>query len=972
MSIAHAAYELLQSTFINEINSDAFVLRHKKSGARLLLLSNDDNNKVFNIGFRTPPEDNTGLPHILEHSVLCGSDKYPVKEVFVELCKGSLNTFLNAMTYPDKTVYPVASCNDKDFQNLMDVYLSSVLHPSIYDKPEIFMQEGWHYEIESADAPIIINGVVYNEMKGAFSSPDEVLSRYIKQAMFPDNAYANESGGDPDYIPELTYEQFIDFHKKYYHPANSYIFLYGDMDMDEKLDWLDKEYLSKYDYLEVDSEIRDQEPFTAPVDKEIGYSIGEGEETAGKTYLSVSNCLNFGMDSKMNLAFRVLDYALLTVPGAPLKQALLDAGIGKDIYGGYEDGLKQNMFSVVAKDTDNEKMPQFLQVIESTLRKVCEEGLDKQTLLAGVSHFEFRFREADFGSMPKGLIYALQSLDSWLYDEEQPFLFLSYEDDFAWLKEKLEEDGFFEGLIKKWLLDNPHTVRLALVPVPGLAAKKDAELAKALAEKKAAMSDTEVEELVEKVRRFKEYQEAEDSEEDLQKIPLLSVADINPESEKFIYEEKKLDGHTVIHTPLFTGGINYVKLLYPIDGMSADDIHWLSLLTCVWGLVDTENYSYLALSNEVNIQTGGMSTELNAYQSMTEPGKYRSFLEISFKALCDKTDKAMELVEEILLRSRFDSEKRIREIIAENKSRMQDYLLQGSHAAAVARVQAYGSPYAAFGDHVKGYSFYQFIEELEAGYETRKAEIAEQLRKMAVRVLQGNALLQITADEEGYGKFTEAVKPLLEKTGGIEVTEENQIEALGMLNEGFKTPGMVQYVARGGNFRQKGYEYTGALMVMKTMLGFDYLWTNLRIKGGAYGCMCGFGKSGDSYLVSYRDPNLTRTNDTYLGISDYLKNVKLDERERTKYIIGTISDLDTPRSPKIKGALALSAWMSGVTDEMQAKERSEILNCTEEDIRGLAPVVEAVLDTNQICVIGSEEKIEEAKELFGCVKPLFK
>ena len=297
MSIAHAAYELLQSTFINEINSDVFVLRHKKSGARLLLLSNDDNNKVFNIGFRTPPEDNTGLPHILEHSVLCGSDKYPVKEVFVELCKGSLNTFLNAMTYPDKTVYPVASCNDKDFQNLMDVYLSSVLHPSIYDKPEIFMQEGWHYEIESADAPIIINGVVYNEMKGAFSSPDEVLSRYIKQAMFPDNAYANESGGDPDYIPELTYEQFIDFHKKYYHPANSYIFLYGDMDMDEKLDWLDKEYLSKYDYLEVDSEIRDQEPFTAPVDKEIGYSIGEGEETAGKTYLSVSNCLNFGMDS---------------------------------------------------------------------------------------------------------------------------------------------------------------------------------------------------------------------------------------------------------------------------------------------------------------------------------------------------------------------------------------------------------------------------------------------------------------------------------------------------------------------------------------------------------------------------------------------------------------------------------------------------------------------------------------------------
>lgn len=979
MMITHEAYELLKSTFIDEINSDAYILRHKKSGARIMLLSNDDNNKVFSIGFRTPPEDNTGLPHILEHSVLCGSDKYPVKEVFVELCKGSLNTFLNAMTYPDKTVYPVASCNDKDFVNLMDVYLSSVLHPSIYDHPEIFMQEGWHYELESADAPMTINGVVYNEMKGAFSSADEVMSRCIKQAMFPDNAYANESGGDPDYIPELTYEQFIAFHKKYYHPANSYIFLYGDMDMVEKLEWLDREYLSEYDYLEVDSEIREQAPFTEPVDREIEYSIGEGEDTAEKTYLSVSNCLNFGMDSRMNLAFRVLDYALLSVPGAPLKQALLDAGIGKDIYGGYEDGLKQNMFSVVAKDTDKERQEEFLQVIRDTLTKVCEEGLDKQTLRAGLSHFEFRYREADFGSMPKGLIYGLQSMDSWLYDEEQPFLFLTYEDDFAWMKEKLEEEDFFEGLIRTWLLDNPHTVRMALVPVPGLAAKKEAELAKKLAQKKAAMSAEEVDALVEKVRLFKEYQEAEDSEEDLAKIPLLSVSDINPNSEKFVYEEKKLDGHTVIHTPLFTGGINYVKLLFPIDGMTADDIHWLSLLTGVWGLVDTEKYSYLTLSNQINIETGGMNAEVNAYQLMAEPGKYKSFMEVSFKALCGKTDKALELVEEILLHSKFDSEKRLREIIAQAKSGMQGYLMQGSHAVAVTRAQAYGSPYAAFGDHVKGYSYYQFIEDLEANYQEKKGEIMEKLQAMAIRCLTGNTLLQITADEDGYGKFADAVVPFLNSIAGKvadsaaeNAAAENVITELGRLNEGFKTPGMVQYVARSGNFRKQGLDYTGALLVMKTMLGYDYLWTNLRIKGGAYGCMCGFGKSGDGYLVSYRDPHLTRTNDIYKGISEYLQNIRLDERTRTKYIIGTISDLDTPRTPKIKGALALSAWLSGVTDEMQAKERSQVLNCTEEDIRGLAPIVEAILGTDQICVIGSEEKIEGAKELFGQVRPLFK
>ncbi len=970
MSVNHAAYELLQSATISEINSEATVLRHKKSGARILLLSNDDNNKVFNIAFRTPPEDNTGLPHILEHSVLCGSEKYPVKEVFVELCKGSLNTFLNAMTYPDKTVYPVASCNDKDFQNLMDVYLSSVLQPAIYRHPEIFMQEGWHYELESADAPMTINGVVYNEMKGAFSSPDEVLNSCLKQYIFPDNAYAYEYGGSPDDIPKLTYEQFLAFHHKYYHPANSYICLYGDMDMEEKLDWLDREYLSRYDYLEVDSEIADQKPFEKPVDKVIEYSVGEGESTGGKAYLAASGCLDFGMDSRMNLAFRILDYALLNVPGAPLKQALLDAGIGKDIYGGYEDGLKQNLFTVVAKDTDQEKGQEFLQVIERTLRKVCEEGLDKKTLLAGISYYEFKYREADFGSYPKGLVYALQSLDSWLYDEDKPFLFLSYEEDFAWIKEKLEEDGFFEGLIRKWLLDNPHTVHLTLVPVPGLAAKKDAELAKALAAKKEAMSGAEREALVEKVRRFREYQEAEDSEEDIQKIPMLSVSDISPEAERLVGGEKQMGDYTVFHTPLFTGGISYVKLLYPIDGMSAEDVRWLTLLTNVWGLVDTDRRSYLELCNEINIQTGGISGDVNAYQLVSDPGKYRSFLEVSFKALGDKIKEAVALIEEILLHSVFDGEKRIHDIIALNQSRMREYLTQAGHSAAVNRVMAYGSPSGAFADQVKGYGFYQFIEELEAGYEEKKTEIADRLKSMAARCLSVRPLLQITADEKGYADFTEAVKPLLEKTGGKTETAQNRIEALGRLNEGFKTPGMVQYVARGGNFRVKGYEYTGALQVMKTMLGFDYLWTNLRIKGGAYGCMCGFGRSGDAYFVSYRDPHLTRTDEIYRGIPEYLRRIELSERERVKYIIGTISNMDMPRSPKVKGLRALSAWLSGVTDEMLARERKEVLDCTETELRGLAPLVEAVLEADQFCVVGSEEKIEGAKELFGRVLPL--
>ena len=445
------AYEIEEQKTLGDLNAKGLVLRHKKSGARIAVISNDDENKVFMIGFRTPTENSTGVAHIIEHTVLCGSEKYPVKDPFIELAKGSLNTFLNAMTYPDKTIYPVASCNDKDFSNLMSVYMDAVFHPNIYKYEEIFKQEGWHYELEDEDSPITINGVVYNEMKGAFSSADDVLSRQILNSLFPDTCYANESGGDPEYIPDLTYEEYLNFHRRYYHPSNSYIYLYGDMDVEERLQWLDEEYLCHYEKTEPDSDIKTQKAFATPVELTKNYSISSGESEENNTYLSYNLVLGTTLDARLYQAFDILDYVLVGAPGAPIKKALTDAGIGSEISGGYDSSIKQPTFSIIAKNANASDKERFLAIIKETLEQLVKEGLNKKSLLAGINSAEFRYREADYGSSPRGLLYGIQCLESWLYDDSAAFLHLEANKVYAYLKEQVETN-YFEDLIQKYFL----------------------------------------------------------------------------------------------------------------------------------------------------------------------------------------------------------------------------------------------------------------------------------------------------------------------------------------------------------------------------------------------------------------------------------------------------------------------------------------------------------------------------------------
>ncbi len=966
-------YELLQQKTLQDLQSEGYLLRHKKSGARVLLMENKDENKVFSIGFRTPPEDSTGVPHILEHSVLCGSKNFPVKDPFVELVKGSLNTFLNAMTYPDKTVYPIASCNDKDFQNLMHVYMDAVFYPNIYQHDEIFRQEGWSYNLESEEDELTYNGVVYNEMKGAFSSPEGVLDRVVLNTLFPDSTYANESGGDPEVIPELSYEQFLDFHRKYYHPSNSYIYLYGDMNMEEKLNWLDEMYLSKFDTLEIDSEICMQKPFDAIKEVEMNYSISSNESEEDNTYLSYNKVIGTSLDRELYQAFQVLDYALLSAPGAPLKKVLVDAGIGKDIMGSYDNGILQPIFSVVAKNANPEQKDRFVSLIEETLAEIVKNGMDKKALEAGINYHEFRYREADFGNYPKGLMYGLQMFDSWLYDDSKPFLHVEATETFAFLKEQVEK-GYFEQLIQTYLLDNTHGAIVMVRPEKGRTARMEKELAARLQAYKETLSSEEVAELVKATHQLVEYQESEDDPKNLEKIPVLRREDISRDIAPIQNEVLDYNGTPVIFHEIETNGIGYIDLLFDLSGISEEMLPYAGILQTVLGMIDTKNYEYGELFNEINVHTGGIGTSLELYPNVTKvrEKEFKATFEIKAKALYDKLPVAFDMMLEILTESKLDDEKRLKEILSMSKSRLQMRFQSAGHTTAALRALSYWSPLSKFKDLTSGIGYYEVIRRLEENFEEEKGTLIANLQTLVKMLFRPDSMMvSYTATREGLDGVETLVRQLKNKLF-TEVPEYNPcIIHCEKRNEGFKTSSKVQYVARVGNFMDASMEYTGALQILRVILSYDYLWQNVRVKGGAYGCMSNFTRLGEGYFMSYRDPNLEKTNAIYEGVVDYLRAFSVSERDMTKYIIGTISNMDQPMTPVAKGDRSMNLYMNQVSEEMIRKERAEVLDATEEDIRGLAQIVEAILKNNYFCVIGSEEKIEEQKAMFMEIRSIF-
>lgn len=966
------AYDLVKEEALTDLNSVGYMLKHKKTGAKVAVISNDDVNKVFSIGFRTPPEDSTGVAHIVEHTVLCGSREFPAKDPFVELVKGSLNTFLNAMTYPDKTVYPIASCNDKDFQNLMHVYMDAVFYPNIYKKEEIFKQEGWHYELNDVEDAITYNGVVYNEMKGAFSSPEQQLYRLIQSSLFPDTAYGVESGGDPKDIPTLTYENYLEFHKKYYHPSNSYIYLYGDMDVEEKLRWMDEKYLSHFSYAPVDSEIKFQKPFAKTKEVVEAYPLTEGEDSKDKTYISYNTVVDTSLNKELYVAFQILEYVLIDNPGAPLKQALLDKGIGKDILSSYDNGILQPVFSIIVKDANEEQKDAFMDILTSTLQKLVKEGLDEQALLAAITYFEFKYREADFGSYPKGLMYGLQMFDSWLYSDTEIFTHILANDTFAFLKQQIKS-GYFEKLIEKYLLHNAHSTIVIVKPEEGLTAKKDALVAEELAKYKASLSQEQLEQLVKDTKALKAYQEEPSTQEELESIPMLTREDMKKEVRPLISQEREAEGQKIIFQDVYTNGIAYIKFVFDISELTKL-APYLSLLTTALGYMNTEAHTYLEFSNETNIYTGGLLADTNTYSQVGKKDAYKFTFELRTKVLYENIKKAMSLLKEMVFTTDFSDDKRLLEIIVEAKSRLQMKLNGSGHSAALTRSMSYFSELAKLNDEMEGIAYYNFLCDLEKNFAKKSKQVKEIFKQILLyAVNKENMLMSVTADEDGYKAFVEAMPEFLSAVE--EKRTQSKPEAdISMLahgkQEGFKYAGQVQYVARSGNFFDAGLSYHGALQVLKVIMGYDYLWNNVRVKGGAYGCMCGFAVTGNAYFVSYRDPGLKETNAIYEKAYEYVENFEVSDRDMTKYMIGAISNLDTPLTPSAIGTRSFNAYMNGMTEEYLQTTRNQVLEVTQEDIRALAPIIKVFVEQGNLCVIGNEKKIEENEELFDHITSL--
>lgn len=973
------AYELVQEEMLADSASHGLVLRHKKSGARICVLSNEDDNKVFCIGFRTPPKDSTGVAHIIEHTVLCGSDKFPLKDPFVELIKGSLNTFLNAFTAPDKTMYPVASCNEQDFKNLMDVYMDAVFHPNIYHYREIFMQEGWHYELDSKEGELKLNGVVYNEMKGAFSSPEQQLWREIMHSLYPDNAYGVESGGDPVHIPELTYEDYLDFHRTYYHPANSFIYLYGNMDVKERLEWLDQAYLGAYDRITVDSDIPMQQVFNGCLEKRTSYPVTKDADTKGKSYLSYNVMVGDCNQVKLCTAMKLLEVVLLSAAGAPLKQALVQAGLAEDVISTFSDDMKQPFFSIVAKNSDPEKKEEFLNIIRTTLEKIVNEGVPERSLRAAINNAEFRYREADYGNMPKGLIIGMMVLSGWMFNEEGAFAYLHGNEVLAELKSEIGT-GYYEELIRKYLLNPEHATLFLMEPECGLTEKREEELKQKLADYKASLTDSEIEEILAAQERLRKYQDTPNTKENIEKLPLLKRSDLRKEALPLISELKTAAGLPLVAQEVFTNGIAYLKLYFDVHEVPAELVGYLGILSAAMGYMDTDHYSFLELDNEVNIETGGISTMLDTFLRKGSDTYYRPEFGFQAKVLYDKLDKAAELMEEMIFRTHLSDTARLKEILLELKSKLAMRLNMAGHQAAAIRAQSYQFEKAVYDDKTNGIDYYRLIDHLVGHFEEEKDHLAAILTKLCGIVFRKeNLIISITAEREGIEKTEAAVVSLINALPGSPAAREDVTYRPAEFGfptekkqEAFTFPGQVQYVAKSGNYYKTGEPYSGAMNVMNNMLSMDYLWDKVRVHGGAYGCMCSYSNLNGTYtLVSYRDPNLAETLEVYDEAWKFLEKFDAQEREMTKLIIGTLSNIDMPLTPQASGARSFNLFMNGSKYEQLQKERDEMLSATAEDIRSFAQLFKKVMEQDCICVVGSEAKVQENKELFRSVEALF-
>lgn len=962
-------FSLLEKKELKDIQGIGYIYEHNKTKAKICFIRTEDENKTFSISFRTPPTDDTGVAHILEHSVLCGSKKYPIKDPFNELAKGSLNTYLNAMTYSDKTMYPVASVNDKDFHNLVDVYLDAVFYPNIYNTRQTFEQEGWHYELDDIEGKVSYKGVVYNEMKGVFSSPEQILLRRIQQELFMNHPYSHESGGDPSAIVDLTYEDFLDFHQTYYHPSNSYIFYYGDMNIERELEYLDSNYLSHFDYLGIQSEIPLVERFSAQKKLEVTYPVS-GDEADNQCYLSYNVVLCETQKTVEGLGFDLLEYLLIDAPGASLKEALIKAGIGEDVFSSFDGSIREGSFSIIAKNCRKDQEAQFIEVIETELRRIAEVGFDEKRVVSALNKFEFRAKEADFGSYPKGVIYCIKAMETWLYGYS-PFINFEYTQIFEAVKAELK-NGLLQSLVKEYFLNNNHKVHLTLIPDPTFNEKKQAVVLKRLETYESGLDVAAKDRLIQHTKDLVAFQDEPETKENLEKLPLLTLEDLPREKKEFIVDRHFVkDTQLLLHSANATN-IAYVKCSFDVSFIPEYQLPLLSILSRLLLNMNTRQHSYAALSDEINGNTGGIGVNLSVYDHKSSTKYFAPRLEIQGKCFVPQLNTMYELMKEILTETDFSDVVRMKELINENKSRMQMRLVPSGHSTAQLRAQSYFSKSDSYKERLRGVEFYKELVLWQERSEKDLSELASLLQKMLAQIVTSDRLtLGITASEEymstveGYTESFIHSLPYQE-----DALEPAEIDLIGTSNEGFMTTSDVQYVALASDYLTQGFEYHGSMKVLNTIINLEYLWNTIRVKGGAYGAFSSIGRNGIVSFVSYRDPNLKTTLEVYEQLAEFIESIDLDERELTKYIIGTISPLDQPLTCSQENEKAMALYFSEVTHEDIMKNRYEILDTTNEKLKSYREFFQKVLSNYWLCVVGNEKTIEDNKDIFKSIEHL--
>lgn len=959
-------YKLIEEKYIDEVASNCKVYTHIKTGARVLTLENNDDNKAFGIGFRTPPERGNGVCHIVEHCVLSGSRKFKTKEPFMDLIKSSLQTFLNAMTFPDKTIYPVSSRNEKDFYNLMDVYLDAVFHPAIYEEEKIFLQEGWNYELKDKEDDLKYNGVVYNEMKGVYSASENLVSDAMVFALHEDSSYGVDSGGDPKLIPSLSYEEFKDYHKKYYHPSNSYIYLYGNQNMEEALDFIDKNYLQDFDKADINSEIILNDEIKKTKDVEITFSASKEEMKDKIDYLSKGWTLGYA-DSKMDVFMRdFLAELLIDAQGGPLKKAIFDAGLAEDVYAETSSSLPLDL-SIVLKNTEADKKDEFLKILRESLEKLVAEGIDKDLLEATLNKFEFIFREG--GGTQKAIIYYIRALNSWLYDQS-PLDALYYNDVLSEVKEKLN-DGFVEKYIKEKLLDNEYSVNLIARPELNKNHREEEELKKELQELKAKMSDEEIKEIVKKSRDLEEYQNQEDSQENKDTIPSLELSDIDEKVTEYPVEEDKLGDVVYLKTHQETNGIVYTTLSHDISFIEKEEIETMSLLLSLIGLIDTKNYTYEELNNEIYKATGGISFNPSVYVDAKDKEKYVLRMNIKMKSTADKLGRGLEIIDEIMNQSILDSKKRIKELLNILKSRIESTMLQNGHQFIISILKSYYSRVADIQSHIGGLNYYDFMRDLVENFEEKWEDFEKESEKIYEKLfVRDNLIISTAGNLEDLNK----IKPELEKyINSLEVKNIKPADykfERNNKNEGLYTTSNVVYVSKGYDLEDLGLKYRGDLTVLANILNSSYLHNEIRAKGGAYGGGITIGRSGDMATYSYRDPNLKNTVRVYDSIGSFVESLKMSEDDLKNFIIGSMNSFDPLLSPEQVGDINLSRFITGLTIEDLEKSKKEALETNIEKLNSYGKVFDEAMKKNYLAAFGSENIIRDGEDLFKEIKSI--